>query len=215
MTEVHARLQNRHPPRSPVVFVAVMAALAVLSIITGIVDIVLPKFTGEEPFALLYRAVAVLGPAYLFVHILVHNAGLACLVPGIGLLALSFERDRRMRVLGARILFATSVVALLVAFQFLLQASEKFDLALALPLLAVEGAAVLLLSWRGYRALREFVPTPRKSWAFVHPARELAPWFAGTFAVLALAAVVEVAVVMGTMPDARKIVAVVLAAVGA
>lgn len=174
-----------------------MATLAGLSVATGIMDVLVPVLRGEEPFTPLMRLVDHYGPGYLFIHILVHNLGLACLVPGVGLVAATFEKDKGKRVLAARILFVTVILSLFVAFQYLLQARERFDLTLVIPLLAVEAFAVSLLAWRGFLVVRAFVPTPRAGWSFVHPARELAPWFVASNIALAVAALVEVGFVTG------------------
>lgn len=187
----------RRPPRAPVVFLGVMLALGAACLATGVVDVLLPVLAGEEPFTVLQLLVEELGPAYLFFHIFVHNLGLACIVPGAGLLAARYEKSAKGRKLAALILLVAVVLALLIAIEYLIQARERFDLAIVAPLIMVEAFGVLALAWRGYRVVSTFRPTPKIGWSLVHPARELAPWFAGSAIVLALAALVEVGVIAG------------------
>lgn len=174
-----------------------MVALAAASLVTGVVDVLVPVLAGEEPFAVLDVLVRELGPAYLFFHVFVHNLGLACIVPGAGLLAAKYEKSPRGRRLAAMILFGAVVLSILIAAEYLVQARERFDLAIVAPLIMVEAFGVLALAWRGYRVVRDFRPTPKIAWSLVHPTRELAPWFAGSAIVLALAALVEVGVISG------------------
>lgn len=188
MTSVTARL-SRHPspPAWPAVMLAVLALLATLSLAQGVVDVVLPVLTGGEPFGFLFSQTARFGPAFLVGYVFLHNLGLACVVPGFGFLAAWFERSTRNRFVIGLLLSGSVVVSLFGTLQFVLEASELFDLPTALGIFVVEASAVLAVAFCATRELKGFVPTRRYEWSLVTPFRNLGVPLA--YAVAALLAV--------------------------
>ncbi|MHB8605933.1 MAG: hypothetical protein ACYDCK_11830 [Thermoplasmatota archaeon] len=186
----------RRPPRRATVFTAILLGLALASLATGILDVALPVLQGEPPFSSLFATVSYLGYPYLFLHIFVHNFGLACLVPGVGLAGASLERTQQRRVLIAIILLGAVILGLLAAVEYILE-SGRFDLPVALALLALESLGVLTLAFAGYRVVRDHKPTPRIGWSLVHPSLELAPYFLASGALLAATAYAETLYIAG------------------
>lgn len=172
-----------------------MATLGALSIAQGIVDVVLPAFTGEEPFHLLFSWTERFGYAFFATYLFVHNLGLACVVPGFGFLASKFEAKTSNRERIGIILLGAVLVSLLVSLEYLVQAAWRFDLAFALTLFAVEAAAVLMLAFPSARQLKGFVPTRVYAWALVTPFRKLRVPLLAAAVVLLGASLVEAAVV--------------------
>lgn len=184
-------------PRWPTLLLGLLALLATVSLLQGIVDVVVPAFTGGEPFGVLFALTEAFGPDFLAVYIFVHNFGLACLVPGIGFLAAWFEKETVNRGRIGLLLAGSVVLSLLTALQYLVQARDRFNLAFALPVFSLEAAAVLLLAIAGARELRGFVPTPAYDWSLIQPFRNLRTPFLASAAVLAILSLVEAAAVSG------------------
>lgn len=174
MTSVAPTVTRRvAAPSWPTVLLATLALLATISLAQGIVDVVLPTVSGEEPFGFLLDQTARLGPGFFIAYVFLHNLGLAALVPGYGFLAAYFERRTQNRALIGLLLAAAVVASLLVALEFLIQARERFDLARALVLFTVEASAVLAVAIPAARQLKGFVPTRRYDWSLVTPFRKL------------------------------------------
>lgn len=182
----------RGAPSWPLVMLAFFAVLATLSLAQGVVDLVLPALQDEEPFGFLFEATERFGPNFLIGYIFVHNLGLACLVPGIGFLAAWFEKKTVNRTYIGILLASAVLLSLLVSLQYLIQAQERFDLRIALPIYLGEALAVLALAVSGALELRGFVPTRTYQWALITPFRRLALVFVAVAAVLALLATLEV-----------------------
>lgn len=168
-----------------------MAVLGGISIVQGIIDVVIPALTGGEPFAWLFKWTEALGPGFLTAYLLVHNLGLACIVPGFGFLASYFEKHTSNRQRIGLILLGAVLVSLFVALEYLIQAADRFDLAFALALFTLEALAVLLLAFPSALHMRGFVPTPAYGWALVTPFRRLLPAMAASFLLLVAASLVE------------------------
>lgn len=184
-------------PRWPGLVLGLYAMLATVSILQGVVDIFVPTLRGQAPFGFLFLGTRELGPAFFALYVFAHNLGLACLVPGAGFVAARFEKRTANRGL-IGILLGTAVVASLgVGIEYVLQSSDRFDLALALPLFAAEALGVLALAVPAAMQLRGFVPTRVYEWSLVHPLRKLALPFAASALVLAAASAFETKVVLG------------------
>lgn len=188
---------SAHPPRWPILVLGLLSSLAILSLAQGIVDVVVPALMGSQPFGFLFAMTEAFGPGFLAVYIFVHNLGLACLVPGIGFLAAQFEKKTENRGRIGLLLAGSVVVSLLTGLQYLVQARERFNLAFALPLFALEAVAVLLVALAAARELRGFVPTPTYHWSLIHPFRKLRRPLVVSAVALALLSAVEAAAVMG------------------
>jgi hypothetical protein len=178
-------------PRWPSAFLSLLACLAALSLLQGFLDIVLPTLTGGQPFATLFGMTRAFGPVFFALYVFVHNLGLACLVPGFGFVAVWFEKRKANRGVIGALLAGSVVLSLLVGFEFIVQARERFDLALTLPLFALEATGVLVLAIPAARMLRGFVPTPHYDWSLVAPMRALSGRLVASCALLAAAALVE------------------------
>lgn len=178
--------------------VGLLAASSLFAILSGLLDIAYPSLTGQPRFMDLYLLAARFGPAYLFFHIFLHNFGMAAIVPGVGIVASSFEADRRRRRWIAWILAGAVVVSLGSAAELILLKGWE-QMTLVVPLLFAESSAVLLLTYAGLRALRSFVPTPNPQWAWFQPARELTPYIAISATALAFSALVETIYLWKTM----------------
>jgi len=184
----------RGPPRAPVAFIVMLALLAGAGLATGIEDVAIPSLTGKPLFEGLREIVERGGPlgyAYLFLHILIHNLGIACLVPGVGFIAAHFEKCPEKRrligpILGAGVLLAMSTASLWVIMEGVYSSTA------ILVFFALECAGVLLLTWAGMRALRGYVPTRKWGWSLFEPASRLAPVFLAAGILIALAAFIEV-----------------------
>lgn len=187
----------RSVPKWPTRLLGVMAVLGALSIGQGFVDVVVPALTGGESFGFLMTWTERLGPGFLGAYLLVHNLGLACIVPGFGFLASYYEKETSNRQRIGMILLGAVLVSLLVALEYLIQAAERFDLAFAFALFTVEAAAVLLLAFPSARLMKGFVPTRAYGWALVTPFRRLRAPMAACLILLVGASIVEVAVVFG------------------
>lgn len=196
----HAR-PRRHAtrPRWPSLALGLLAALAALSLAQGIVDLVLPALTGEEPFGLLFEMSGRHGVPFLAGYVFLHNLGLAALVPGFGFVAAWFEKKTANRAHIGLLLAGSVGLSLLVGLQYILTARERFDLLLTLPLFLAEAGAVMLVAVVAARELRGFVPTPAYEWSLVKPLRAILPPFTASAAVLAALALVEAAIVLGAV----------------
>lgn len=172
------------PPVWPVAMLGAFAVLATVSVLQGMVDVVLPTLRGEDPFGFLFGATERFGPLFFVAYIFVHNLGLACVVPGFGFLAAKFERNKANRFLIGVLLSAAVLVSLLVAGQYILLESERFNLPIALTLLVGETCGVLALAFAAMRELRGFVPTRRYEWSLVTPFRNLRVPFAYSVGIL-------------------------------
>ncbi|HVM45488.1 MAG TPA: hypothetical protein VM582_06090 [Candidatus Thermoplasmatota archaeon] len=174
----------RTPPRWPAVMLALFVALATVSILQGILDIVLPTLRGEPLFGFLYATTEAFGPWFFIAYIFVHNLGLACLVPGYGFLAARFERSKTNRFIVGLLLAGAVVASIVVAAHFVLTAPERFHLPTTMALLVGEACAVLALALAAAWQLKGFVPTRRYVWSLVAPFRKLAVPFAYSVTVL-------------------------------
>lgn len=187
----------RAPPRWPVALLALFAALAVVSLAQGIVDVVVPTIRHQRPFGLLFALGQSYGAAAFGAYIFVHNLGLASLVPGLGFLAARFERNPRNRPLIAALLVGAVVSALLVAALYLIRTPERFDLRVAIPLFLGEAMAVLALAVTAALELRRYVPTRKVAWSLVTPFRTLVVPAVVSALLLALLAYVETRAILG------------------
>lgn len=193
---MQARVALQRKLTAALAFHLVMFELAVLSIVTSLLDVAWPVFTGEPLFGRLFALADGLGYGYLWAHIILHNLGMACIVPGFAALAMSKERDRRSRRAIPGILLVAVVLSLVSSLQFL--ATEQLvrsPMTIFIALLEVE--AVLVLAVAGYFIYRDFVPTRELKWSLLHPARKLWPYFAVAYVSIAVAASLEVLVVVG------------------
>lgn len=187
----------RAAPRWPTLMLGAMAVLGGISILQGIIDVVLPALTGQEPFAFLFAGAERFGPAFLTAYLFVHNLGLACIVPGFGFVAGYFEKQTTNRQRIGFILLGAVFVSLLVALEYLIQAADRFDLAFALSLFTLEAIAVLLVAFPSALQMRGFVPTPAYGWALVTPFRKLLPALAASFLLLLAASLLETLHIVG------------------
>jgi hypothetical protein len=176
---------------------AIFAVLATVSLAQGVVDVVLPTVRGERLFGFLFEASEMYGPAFFGGYVFVHNLGLACLVPGYGFLAAWFEKRKANRTLIGLILAGAVVFSLLTALTYIVQAPERFDLRVAVPLFVGESVGVLLLSVAAARELRGFVPTRAYEWSLVTPFERLRGHFLASMMLLAVLAAAEAAAVLG------------------
>lgn len=188
-TVPHAR-PRAHPPASGVLFVVAGTSLAAFSIATGILDIGWPALTSQPRFEFLIRAAETLGPEYLFLHIFLHNLGLALIVPSVGLLAAAFERNPAARRWLGPVLAFGVLGSLLAAVELVLRRGYWRE-EIVMGLLLVECGAVLLATWAGLRSLRGYVPTRKPAWSWWQPVREMAPYAAVSAIALAFGAFVE------------------------
>jgi len=188
---VRIPVERAAPPTWPTVMLAALASLATLSLLQGVVDILLPTLQGDEPFGFLFRATDLLGPAFFALYVLVHNLGLACLVPGFGFVAAKLERKTANRGLIGLLLAGAVVLSLLIGLEFLVQASDRYDPTLVVPLFVVESAGVLALAIPSARLLRGFVPTRTYQWALVEPFRKLKWPLVASCLLLAVASAAE------------------------
>ena len=192
MTNVTPGLTRQaSPPAWPTLMLGALAVMATLSVCQGVVDVVLPVLQGEEPFGFLFTQTARFGPGFLVGYVFVHNLGLACLVPGFGFLAAWFERSTRNRFIIGVLLAGAVTCSLVVALEFVLQASERFDLPAALTIFFAEAASVLAVAVPAARELKGFVPTRRYEWSLVTPFRRLGVPLAYACTMLLLVSVVE------------------------
>lgn len=183
--------RRAYAPRWPTWMLGAMVGLGALSILQGLVDVVVPSLLGLEPFFLLFSWTERFGVTFFAAYIFVHNVGLACVVPGFGFLASRYERRVTNRERIGIILLAAVFVSLLVALEYLLQASWRFHLPFALALFTVEAAGVLLVAWPSARALKGFVPTPAYGWALLTPFRRLRAPLVASVVLLLAASVLE------------------------
>jgi hypothetical protein len=173
-TVVEVRGITRPPvPVWPTLLLSTFATLATVSIMQGVFDIAIPTFTGAKPFGFVYRLTEAFGPSAFGLYIFLHNLGLACLVPGFGFVAVRFEKKPANRAVIGMLLAGAVVLALLVALEYLVQSSARFDLRFAIPLFVGEAVGVLALALPAARELRGFVPTPRYEWSLVTPLARL------------------------------------------
>lgn len=183
-------------PIFPIVLLTVMFTATALSLVSGTVDVGIPALRGERPFGLLFEMKERVGPGYVFLHIFVHNLGLACLVPGLGLFAAALERRQENRKRIAMMLLATVVITALTALQYIVQAGFWTDVRIV-GLAIVEVTAVLMLAVVAYKPVSNFVPTRALGWSLVKPMREIRGPFVAATAVLAAASVFEVMALLG------------------
>ena len=184
-------LRHPSPPAWPTFMLASLCVLATLSLCQGVIDVVLPIALGEAPFQFLFTQTERFGPVFLVGYIFLHNLGLACVVPGYGFLAAWFERRTTNRFLIGVLLAASVAVSLFGTLQFVLEASDRFDLPTALAIFFAEAAAVLAVAVSGARELRGFVPTRRYEWSLVTPFRNLGVPLAYAFTMLLLVSLFE------------------------
>lgn len=178
-------------PRWPTAMLAMLACLGTLSLLQGVFDIAVPTVLGEQPFGLLFQATQTFGPAFFAVYVFLHNFGLACLVPGFGLVAVLLEKEKRNRKHIATLLSGAVILGLLVGLEFLVQASSRFDLVRVVPLFVAEALGVLILVIPAAREVRSLVPTRTYAWSLVTPMRKLATPLVLSCGVLALASAYE------------------------
>jgi hypothetical protein len=195
---VHSRPPARAPPRWPVALLWLFAAVATISLVQGIVDVVIPTFRHERPFGFLFGSTQAYGPAFFAAYVFVHNLGLACLVPGFGFAAARFERRTANRGLIGILLMGAVVCALGVAALYMARAPERFDLGVSIPLFLGEAVSVLVVGLAAALELRGFVPTRRYAWSLVRPFQNLYVPAVVSACLLALLAVVEARAVLGT-----------------
>lgn len=168
--------------------VLALGGLGIVSLLQGVVDVGLPMSRGETPFAFTFALMERLGPGVLFLSILVHNLGLAGLLPGVGFLAAMLEPNARMRAWIPRILFAALLVSMASAFTFMFVGSGHFDLRFSLPLFLAEATAVVGVALMAYDQFSRFherpAPVPHIAAAFeaIMPA-----FFAAALGLIALA----------------------------
>lgn len=189
---------SRRAPRIGTYFVAGASLLAAFSLLTGFFDVALPALVDRPRFPILFALAGAFGPGYLFVHIFLHNLGLALLVPGVGLLAASFEKDPRNRRHIGPILAIAAIGSLLVAVDLVIRRGYWKE-SVVIGLFLVEAGAVVLATWAGLRALRGYVPTPKPAWGWIQPARDMAPYVAVAAVALAFGAFVETLYVGSTV----------------
>lgn len=182
---------HRGPPLVPAVVVCALLTLSLWAIASGLLDLVVPRLADAQDFEGVQRAANLAGPAGLGAYVLLHNLGLAALVPGVGLVACALEPSPRRRRLVAAILLAAVVVSLLVATELVIRRGY-WRLPIVLPLLVLESAAVLMVAIASYRALASYVPTPRPEWSWIIPLHKIAAYFAIAVIALAFGAFVEV-----------------------
>lgn len=185
------------PPLWPTLMLGSLAILATLAIFQGVIDVVLPVVQGAEPFGFLFDQTTRLGPGFFIGYVFVHNLGLACLVPGYGFLAAWFERRTPNRYLIGLVLATSVACSLVVALEFILQASERFDLPTALAIFFAEAAAVLAVAVPAARELRGFIPTRTYEWSLVTPFRNLRVPLAYAVITLVVVSAIEAYVVLG------------------
>lgn len=135
-----------------------LGALATLSLFQGVVDIALPLSRGETPFGFTFGLMHKLGPGILFLSILVHNLGLAGLLPGLGFLAAMLEPNPRARRLIAPILLLALLLSMGTAVSAIFAGPGDFDLRFSLPLFLAEATAVLAVAFVSYGEFRRFLP---------------------------------------------------------
>lgn len=184
-------VRHPSPPAWPGLMLGSLCVLATLSLCQGVIDVVLPVVLGEAPFRFLFLQTERFGPAFLVGYIFLHNLGLACVVPGYGFLAAWFERRTANRFLIGVLLAAAVAVSLFGTLQFVLEASERFDLPTSLAIFFAEAAAVLAVAVSGARELKGFVPTRRYEWSLVTPFRNLGVPLAYAFTMLLMVSLFE------------------------
>lgn len=175
----------------------IFALVALVSLVQGFLDVVIPTARGEAPFGLLFQESQRFGPVFFAAYIFVHNLGLATLVPGFGFVAARFERKPKNRGLIGILLVGAVVAALGVALLYILRAPDRFNLVVSSCLFAGESVAVLALGVTAALELRGFVPTRKLGWSLVKPFRTLVLPAIVSAALLALLAVVETRAVLG------------------
>lgn len=185
------------PPRWPLALLALFGVLATLALAQGIVDVVVPTLRGEEPFGFLFGMTEAWGMPFFTAYIFLHNVGLASIVPGFGFIAARFERKTSNRYVIGLLLLGAVVVSILVAAQFVVMESARFDLPVAATLLVGEACGVLALSWAAARELKGFVPTRAYEWSLVTPFRNLRVPLAYSFSLLLILSVWEAYAVLG------------------
>lgn len=176
--------------------VGLCALAAGLSIVQGLAEFALPLALGAEPFGLSRALAALAGGPGLFAAILLHNLGLALLLPGCGLIAAHHESDARRRGLVGPILVAAVLGAIGVGVWTLFAAGGA-HLAFLLPLALAEGAAILLVARATHRELRGLA-AGAATWRDVRQAmRTLRPTIAIAAVALASLALAETVFLAG------------------
>gem|GEM_PF-3837193 len=173
------------------------ALVAVVSLVQGMVDVVIPTIHQEPPFQLLFRESERYGPLFFGAYIFVHNMGLATLVPGFGFVAARLEKKPKNRTWIAILLVGAVIAALAVAALYIARTPDRFRLAVSIPLFLGESVSVLALGVTAALELRGFVPTRKLGWSLVKPFRTLALPALVSAALLVVLAVVETRAVMG------------------
>lgn len=173
------------------------AALALASLLQGVLDVVIPTMRHEQPFGVLFGLTARFGPAFFVAYIFVHNMGLACLVPGFGFVAARIEKKPANRgVIGALLLGAV-LVTLGVAALYLIRTPERFNMAVSIPLFVGESVSVLAMGVTAALELRRYVPTRKMGWSLVLPLRTVGMVALVTAGLLLVLATVEARAVLG------------------
>lgn len=185
-----AVLVHRKAPWEPLFFAGLLLFLALIGLATGILDIAIPTLNGEPIFSNLEAAVARWGFLYLFFHVFLHNLGLACIVPGIGLLAAHLEPNPRLRRAIGPILALAVALSLGVAATWVVRSGAYVNETVLL-IFGLEAAGVILLTAVGLRALSGYVPTPTAGWSLHHPTHRLAPYLVVTSIIIGMAAFIE------------------------
>lgn len=179
------------------VLLGVLAAVATLSLAQGFVDVVLPAWTGQRPFGILFSLASRYGSLFLVGWIFIHNLGLACVVPGYGFMAGWWERDPRNRRHIGLLLAGAVFGTLILSGALMLRERDRFNLAFALPIFVAEALAVSFLAVAAAREVRAYVPTGERGWSLVTPMRRLGPPLVASVLLLGFLAAVEVRTIVG------------------
>ena len=159
---MHAALSADRADRLAFLLAACLALLAAASLAQGWLDVALPRARGERPFAFTGGLAEAHGPGALYLGILLHNLGLAGILPGMGfLLAMREPRPRLRRAIPA-ILLAALVLALANTLAMLLAGARHggLDLRFPLALYLAEATAVLGVGLLAHRAFRRWPDAP-------------------------------------------------------
>lgn len=181
---------HRQAPREPLFFAGLLLFLALFGVATSVTDIAMPVMSGKPLFSNLRGAVDQWGYPYLFFHVFLHNLGLACIVPGVGLLAAHLEPDPRIRRLIGPLL-AVAVAASLGTGAAWVMRTGAYSQGAILLIFTLEVLGVGLLTWVGLRSLRGYIPTPAPGWSLYSPTYRIAPFAVVSSLLLGLAAFIE------------------------
>lgn len=181
-----------------------MFFLFVLSLITGIYDVLLPVLAGARPFYHLTKFLDIFGYVYLYLHIYIHNLGLACLVPSIGLIAIFYERKPRFRPVIPNILVFTSLLALYSGWFYMEMELTKH----VLIIFIFETEGILITALSSYSFIQNMEIKERRTGkkivrlgfaSTIEPViQKIAPYFLISCFILAVGAFFEVRHITGT-----------------